>query len=159
MVWHVIKYDVISSIYPSSLIHPPIQSAFLSSQLISIKISTNFFKKADKALAHRVLTELIQSSLSDDYSSSCHRFDLDHQELSELVRKGRRRMTYSSQPQQNQSLLDWQTCNGAIFGTKSSSDTFSVVLISAINHLANLGTILHSLWMLTATSFTYISTM
>lgn len=100
MVWHVTRYDVIPSIYPSSLIHSPIQSAFLSSQLI--KISTNFFKKADKALAHRVLTELIQSSLSDDYSSNCHRFDLDHQELSELIRKGRKRRTYSSQPQQNQ---------------------------------------------------------
>jgi len=42
-------------------------------------------------------------------------------------------------------VLDWQTCNNAIFGTKSFLDTFPIVLISAINHLANLDTILHSL--------------
>jgi len=34
------------------------------------------------------------------------------------------------------SLLDWQTHNNAIFGTKSFLNTFPIVLISAINHLA-----------------------
>jgi len=33
-------------------------------------------------------------------------------------------------------VLDWQTCNNAIFGAKSFSDTFPIVLISAIHHLA-----------------------
>ena len=33
-------------------------------------------------------------------------------------------------------LLDWQTHNNAIFGTKFFLDIFPIVLISAINHLA-----------------------
>ena len=33
-------------------------------------------------------------------------------------------------------ILDWQTHNNAIFGAKSFLNTFPIVLISAINHLA-----------------------
>jgi len=36
----------------------------------------------------------------------------------------------------NLNILDWQTHNNAIFGTKSFLNTFPIVLISAINHLA-----------------------